>query len=240
MSMTLADIEREVRYALRDRNPQGQAFTSPEYVHAIEPTMRLVAGRLLLGDEQLPGMVTTVAGTQFYSLPGSQEYQFVRYLRTRDEGQMVEVVAPAVFEGQREGDGTNSMSRGRPMIAMFRETTAQVTQVGFWPTPDAAYIFDGYRTLLPARFFTAGTGVLSADPGALTVPFDEDGCRALVYESAAVLFEMMPGDDRARLKLADTAADAYRAKAAEHVSSSRRRRIYQLRTTGGNRGGRRW
>lgn len=240
MSMTLADIERETRYALRDRNPQGQAFTGPEYMHAIEPAMRMVAGRLLLGDEAVTALVTTVAGTQFYTLTGAQEYEFVRYLRTRDDGQAVEVVAPAVFEAQREGDGTNSTTRGRPIYAMFRESAAQVTQIGFWPTPDAAYIFDGYRTLLPARFFTAGTGVLAALPTATNIPFDEDGCRALVYETAADLFERMPEADRARLKLADTAADSFRQKAAEHVAASRRRRIYQLRTTGGHRGGRRW
>lgn len=238
--MTLADIEREARYALRDRNPQGQAFTSPEYLHAIEPAMRMVAGRLLLGDEAVSAIVTTVAGTQFYTLPGSQEYQHLRYLRTRDEGQAIEVVAPAVFEAQREGDGTNSTTRGRPIYAMLRETAAQATQIGFWPTPDAAYILDGYRTLLPARFFTAGTGTLAALPSATTVPFDEDGCRALVYETAADLFERMPEADRARLKLADTAANSFRQKSAEHVAASRRRRIHQLRTVGGHRGGRRW
>lgn len=240
MSMTLADIERESRYALRDRNPQGQAFTSPEYVHAIAQTTRQVATRLLLGDEQVPAMVTTVAGTDFYTLPGTQQYAHVRYLRTRDEGQMVEVVAPAVFEGQREGDGTNSMSRGRPLMAMFRETAAQMTQIGFWPVPDAAYIFDGYRSLLPARFFTAGSGALVAFPDNTDIPFDDDGCYAVVLETAADLFERMPKADRDRLKLAETSADNFRRKAAEHVVASRRRRIFQLRTTGGNRGGRRW
>jgi hypothetical protein len=240
MSATLADIEREVRYSLRDRNPQGQAFTSPEVVHAIEPNMRSVASRLLLGEEQVSALITTVAGTQFYNLPGTLDYQFVRYLRSQDEGQLVEVLAPAVFEMNRQGDGTRSVVRGRPIEAMFRETAAQQTQIGFWPTPDAAYVFDGYRTLLPAKFFVTGTGVLANLPQNTVIPFDDDGCNALILETAADLFAMMPQADRQRLKLADTAAQSFRDQAEEFVKASRRRRIYQLRTLGGNRGGRRW
>jgi hypothetical protein len=237
MSRTLSDAERRVRYHLRDRNAQGQAFTSPEVVNALEANMRVVSGRLLLGEERVSALVTTASGTQFYALPGAQTYESLQFLRFQDDGLQVQVVAPTVFESYQR---TDPPSTGRPQIAMLRESALQAIEIGLWPVPDAAYVLDGYRSLLPASFFTAGTGALAELPDATVIPFDDQAFDALCYITAAELFARMPDDDRARLKVAEGAANDWQGKAGELIASSRRRRIFQKLTTGGNRKGRRW
>ena len=155
MSRTLADAERRVRYHLRDRNPQGQAFTSPEVVNELESMMRLVAPRLILGDERVTAIVTTATLTQFYPLTSTQQYRDLTFLKYQDDGSVVEIVTPERFEAVQAGQPTSNPTRGRPQIAMLREGTTGVLEIGFWPTADAVYVLDGYRTLLPASFFMA-------------------------------------------------------------------------------------
>jgi hypothetical protein len=237
---TLADAERRVRYHLRDRNPQGQAFTSPEVVHELESNMRLVGGKLLLGEEHVTALVTTAPNVQAYALPGTQEYGQLQFLKNEDDGFIVTIISQVAFENVQAGDKPTHPSVGRPQFAMLRESATQVTEVVFWTVPDAVYRFDGYRSLLPATFFMAGTGVLAALPQNTPIPFDDSGFEALCYTTASELFARMPEADRERLKLADSAADTWNARANDFIAASRRRRIFQKITTGGNRGGRRW
>jgi hypothetical protein len=240
MSRMLSEAERRVRYHLRDRNPQGEAFTSPEVVNAIEANMRVVSGRLLLGEERVTALVTTANGTQFYTLPGTQTYESLQFLKFQDGGLPVEIASPTLFESYQRTDTSGSQSKGRPQIAMLRESATQVEQIGFWPVPDAAYVLDGYRSLLPLGFFTNGTAALAALPDATVIPFDDQGFDALCYLTAAELFGAMPDPDKERLRLAPNASDSWPGKAAELIADSRRRRIFQKVTTGGNRKGRRW
>ena len=130
---TLADGEREVRYHLRDRNPQGYAFTSPEVIHELQATLRVVAPKLLLGDEYVIGLITTVPGTQTYTLPGNQLYMQLQFLKAQDDGISVPVISPVAFEGVQEGDKPSSPSRGKPQFATIREDASQVAKVAFWP-----------------------------------------------------------------------------------------------------------
>ena len=238
MSRTLADAERTVRYHLRDRNPQGQAFTSPEVVHEIESAARLLAPKLLPGDEHVTALVTTAALTQFYPLPGTQTYRDLIFLKYQDDGSVVEIVPPARFEATQSGEPTSNPTRGRPQIAMLRESTNQSLEIGFWPAPDAVYVLDGYRTLLPAGFFLAGSGALNQSPDATVIPFDDQGFEALCYEAASELYARMPDADKERLKIAEGAANGWPRKAAALVAASRRRRIFQK--VGGSPRGRRW
>ena len=220
MSQTLADVERRVRYHLRDRKSQGGAYTSPEYAQCIEANMREVAGQLLLGESQVLGLVALQPGVQFYSLTvAGQDIEGIRYLKTASDGLPVTIVAPNVFEAWRAGDTVTSGSRGRPQIAMMRESDAQVTQLGFWPIPAVADTVDGYRSLLPARFFTAGTGAMALLPGATIIPFDDEGCDALCYRVAAELFGRMTDGDRTALRLASTSADGWPGKAAALIAA---------------------
>lgn len=225
MSFTLADAERRVRYHLRDRNPQGQAFTSPEVVHELETNVRIIAGAIKLGEERVSALVTTVAGTQFYTLPGTQTYASVRYFKDQQLGLRARVVSEYEFESYQYGLSVLKPVTTRPMIAMIRENASQATEVGFWPVPDMQYVYDAYRSLLPARFFNAGTGVLTSSPDATTIPFDDQAFEALCYTTASDLFNRMPEADRQRLKVADTSAAEWQGRAAALIKASRVRRV---------------
>ena len=241
MSQTLADVERRCRYHLRDRNPQAEAFSSPEYVHAIDANLRIVASQLLLGEALVTALVTLVPGTAAYTLTVSaQTVQSIRELKLQSSGMPVQIVAEPVFEAQRQGDTATNISRGDPLIAMFRESAAQLPEVVFWPTPAKADAVDGYRSLLPARFFNAGSGTLTALPENTTIPLDDEGFNALSYVTAADLFTRMTDAERARLRLAPNASDGWMSKAATLIAASRKRRIVSKATDGGHRGGRRW
>jgi len=237
---TLLDGVREVRYRLRDRNPQGFAFSTPEVVHELQANLRIVAAKLLLGEEHVAGLVTTQPDVQAYVLPGSQLYAQLQYLKNEEDGFLVTIVSQVAFEAIQAGDSVVRPASGLPQFAMIRENASQQTEIVFWTTPDKAYVFDGYRSLLPASFFNAGTGVLTNLPQNTNIPFDDQGFEAWVCATAVELYNRMPAVDRVRLKIADTAAGDWGARAADLIASSRRRRIFQKISTGGNRGGRRW
>ena len=224
MSRTLAEAEREVRYHLRDRNPQGAAFTSPEYLHAIQSAVRLLAGQLLLGETITPALITLVAGTKDYVLPGTQQYAKLYQLRSGSHGVIIPVVSMAHLESLRQGD-TGTTVAGPPQVAAIYETTAQATTIRFWQTPAEADTLEGRFLKLPTAFYTAGTGALAALPDSTIIPFDDDGFEALCWIVAAEMYERMPEDKRARLGLGQGAGSSWPEIAAAHVKASRLRML---------------
>lgn len=225
MSRTLAEAERTVRYHLRDRNPQSEAFTSPEYVLELQSGVRLLAGELLLGETETLALITTAANTKDYVLSGTQQYANLYELRDQEDGLIIPIVSMAVLEAWREGDTGTVGHTGSSQIAAIFETTAQATTVRFYPTPTEVRTLDGRFSRIPASFYTAGTGILAALPDSTTIPYDDQGFEALCFRVAKSLFDRMPEDQRARRGLAPTAADEWGSLSASLVKHSRHRMI---------------
>lgn len=225
MSRTVAEAIGTIRYHLRDRGNVPPAFTTPEYQLELNSQMRYVAGKLLLGDELVTGIVTTVGGTPNYALPGAQQYADMYEFRSQTFGLIVPIVSLYEFEWWRQGSTTTQVSQGLPYIATIRENAAQLLEVLFWPTPGNALVYDGYRSLIPASFYTAGGFAMAADQNATTIPFDDQAFEALCWFTAAALFKRMPTDDRQKAQLADTTADDWPAMGGALIRASRMRRI---------------
>lgn len=225
MSRTLDEAERTVRYHLRDRNPQSEAFTSPEYFMALQSGVRTMAGELLLGETVTTSFLTLAGGTATYTLPGTQQYRNLFRLRAQSDGQDIEIVSTEVLERYRNGDTGLASDNGPPQFAAIVEGPAQVATIRFWPTPQTADVLDAHYTLLPSAFYTAGTGALAALPGATTIPFDDHGFEALCWTVAAQLFDAMPDDKKAKLGLASGASQSWGSNAARQIRASRHRML---------------
>jgi len=223
MSRTLDEAERTVRYHLRDRNPQSEAFTSPEYFVALQSGVRVMAGELLLGESVTTSFLTLVAGTSDYVLPGTQQYRNLYELRSQDDGRIIPIVSSPVLESYRQGDVGIVSDNGGPLYAALSESTAQVLTLRVWPTPGQSEVLDGRYSQIPAGFYTAGTGALAALPGATVIPFDDHGFEALCWSVAALMFEAMPDDKKAKLGLSQNAASSWPGLSAQQVKASRHR-----------------
>ncbi len=223
MSRTLDEAERTVRYHLRDRNPQSEAFTSPEYFVAIQSGVRIMAGELLLGETVSTGFLTLTAGTIDYVLPGTQQYRNLFELKSQTDGRIIPIVSSALLEGYRNSDVGVVSDNGGPIVAALSESPAQVLTLRVWPTPGESVVLDGRYSQIPASFYTAGTGALAALPPATVIPFDDHGFEALCWKVAADLFAVMPDDKKSQLGLSQGAAEAWNGNASQQIRASRHR-----------------
>ena len=237
MSRTLHEAIARVRYHIRDWRVQDQAFIDPEVIVQIQSDVRFLAPQLLLGEQWTTGIVTLVPGTDTYALPGTQQYANLRKLRKQSDGLEVPIVDLETFERIREGfvlvDG------GEVLIAMLIESAAQAISVRFWPVPGEADVLDGFRSLLPAGFYTAGTLALAALPASTTIPFDDQAFEALCYTTASNLYAKMTDEKRASNGLASDAASNWPGMASSLIRESRARRLRQQSSTHVRRA-RRW
>ena len=237
MSRTLEEAVVNVRYKLRDRNPQAQAFTEPEVVHAIQAAVRLLAGEVLLGESWVDPFITVAAGTDTYAVPTGTVVDAIRFLRSASFGLEVPILGLQAFEANRNGDSAHS--RGTPQIAFITESATQAMSIILWPTPNAADTYAAYRSALPAAFFNAGTGTLAALPSATVIPFDDFAFEAACCRTARQLFSRMTAETRARNMLGDGAAAEWENDEQRLIRSHRNRRRLQ-QSSNVKRTGRRW
>lgn len=215
---TLADARNRVEYHLRDRDGSAEAFSLFEKNVAIESHMRLMAPRLLLGDQWSTTLVTLVAGTDTYTLPTTtaQNYDRLKKLRLRSTGGEIPVVSLETFEALRNFD--TAVVGGTPQAAMVIEGANHTPTLRFWPKPDAADYVEGFFSLLPAAL---------AHDDAASIPFDDEAFEALCYEVALELYARMPEDDRAKRKLGPETPSSWSALVQAGIRASRHRRRRQ-------------
>jgi hypothetical protein len=222
MSKTVEEAATTVRYLLRDRNPQSQAFSEPELVAAIQSGVRLVASFCLMGENHTAGLVAIQPNVSDYALPATQEYANLFMLRSQSDGLEIPIVSRSVFEAWRTGD--TGQGQGPPLVASLYETPAGVLHVRVWPTPREADTWDGYTSLLPADFYTAGTFALAALPSSTSIPFDNLEFEALCYTVADELFNRMTDERKAANQLGPNANANWQAKMTAAIKASRHRR----------------
>ena len=225
MSRTVAEAIRTCRYNLRDRNPQSEAFSDPEYIMAIQGAVRLVAGEILLGDAWVDSFITVIAGTSVYGVPAGTSIDRLLRLRFASDGREIPIVSQETFAAMRDGD--TGQTTGQPVVATLREGSTQGLEVMLWPTPQVADSISAFRTALPAPFYNAGTGKLTALPSATVIPFDDAAFEACCLYASMDLFQRMTEERRARQMLADTTADSWPSKAQQLITQSRHRRRRQ-------------
>ena len=237
MSRTVAEAVRTVRYMLRDRNPQSEAFSEPEYVLAVQSAVRLMTGELLLGDSWIDPFITLIPGSSVYGPPAGTNIDAIRILRSNDDGRDIPIVSQVTFEQLREGD--DGTLTGRPLYATMREGSTQGLELMFWPIPDESGTLSALRTALPAAFYTAGTGKLAALPASTSIPFDDAAFEATCLATALDLWNRMTDERKERNMLgADTASD-WPSRIGILVKQSRTRRRLQQSGTHVRRA-RRW
>jgi hypothetical protein len=215
---TLADARRRVDYHLRDRDGASESFSLFEKNVAIESHMRLLAPRLLLGDQWSTSLCTLVAGTDTYTLPTAtaQQYDRLKKLRLRSNGLEIPVVSLESFEAYREAD--IAPGSGTPQVAMVIEGANHTPTLRVWPTPNAADYVEGFFSLLPAALGHTDSNV---------IPFDDEAFEALCYEVAAELYGKMTEDERAKRKLGPETPALWGGLAASGIKASRHRRRRQ-------------
>lgn len=219
---TLANARNRVEYHLRDRDGSSESFSLFEKNAAIESHMRLMAPRLLLGDQWTVGLVSLVAGTDTYTLPTatSQQYDRLKKLRLGSSGAEIPVVSLESFEASREYDTTPS--RGTPLVAMVIEGANHTPTLRVWPAPIATDTLDGFFSLLPAAL---------GHDDASAIPFDDEAFEALCYEVALELYGKMTEDERIKRKLGPDTPQTWPALVQAGIRASRHRR---RRQQGGN------
>lgn len=237
MSRTVAEAVRTARYHLRDRNPQSEAFSEPEYILAIQSAVRLLSGEILLGEAWISPFITLIPGTSVYGTPAGTNVDAIRILRSDDDGRDIPIVSQVTFEQHREGD--DGTMTGRPLYATMREGSTQGLELMLWPIPDESGTLSAFRSALPGAFYTAGTGKLAALPASTTIPFDDAAFEATCLSAALDLWNRMPAERRERNMLgSDTAAD-WPSRIGMLIKQSRMRRRLQQSGTHVRRA-RRW
>lgn len=225
MSRTVAEALRTVRYYLRDRNPQSEAFSEPEYVTALQSAVRVMSGDVLLGEAWIDPFITLIPGTSVYGVPAGTNIDAIRILRSNDDGRDIPIVSQVTLEEHREGD--DGTLTGRPFVAAMREGSTQGLELMFWPVPDEAEVLSAFRSALPAAFFTAGTGKLSALPASLTIPFDDAAFEATCLTTALDLWNRMTDERKQRNMLGPDTASDWPSRIGRLIKQSRMRRRMQ-------------
>lgn len=237
MSRTVAEAVRTARYHLRDRNPQSEAFSEPEYITALQSAVRVMSGDVLLGEAWIDPFITLIPGTSVYGAPAGTNVDAVRIMRSNNDGRDIPVVSQVTFEQHREGD--DGTATGMPLFAAMREGSTQGLEFMFWPVPDEAETLSAFRSALPSAFFTAGTGKLSALPASLTIPFDDAAFEATCLTVALDLWNRMTDERKQRNMLGPDTASDWPSRIGRLIKQSRMRRRMQQSGTHVRRA-RRW
>jgi hypothetical protein len=225
MSRTVAEAVRTTRYYLRDRNPQSEAFSEPEYVMAIQSAVRVLSGDVLLGEAWIDPFITLIPGQSVYGTPSGTSVDAIRILRSNEDGRDIPIVSQATFEEHREGDpGTIT---GMPLVATMREGSTQGLELMLWPIPDESGTLSAFRSALPAPFFTAGTGRLAALPASTNIPFDDAAFEATCLTVALDLWNRMPDERKQRNMLGPDTAAGWPQRIGMLIKQSRMRRRMQ-------------
>lgn len=215
---TLGDARKRVEYLLRDRDGSSESFSMFEKNVAIESHLRLLAPRLLLGDQWSTTLCTLVGGTDTYTLPTAtaQQYDRLKKLRLRSNGLEIPVVSLEAFEALRQAD--TMPGTGTPQVAMVIEGANHTPTLRFWPCPNAADYVEGFFSLLPAALGHDDTAA---------IPLDDEAFEALAYETALDLYGRMTEDERARRKLGPDTPAMWAGMVTFGIRSSRHRRRRQ-------------
>lgn len=218
MSTTYAQWRTRVRFHLRDRDPADYAFSTNEVEREMAAALQTLSGPSGLGTGQNWTTLAVTSATDTYDMPDAEMHRQVLAVR-RDDGFTLDLLTREQFDRWREGESSTSHSSGRPERCTLYEIpgvtgTPPKLKVQFHPWPDRSETLDILRSLEMSGLGSDG----------YYLPFDEMGCEALAYKTAANLLAGTDDGTLAKLKLTRAVAGLYANEAERLVRESRIRR----------------
>lgn len=225
MSTNGPAVVLRMRAILREDQTGRPVFEDAELREAINRHAQLLGMELGLGTAWVTTITTLVAGTLDYTLPATNEYQSIQFLKFASDGQELPVRSFDAVMARRAG----GPALGRPQFCALRPTEMQTVSLMVPTDPDQSYAIDALVSYAPGTWD-------ASDTTAPTYALSEAASRALELRACASVVQTAGGEKRNALAISDDAPKVWNAEAAELVRLERLR-IISMKRSRGPRGG---
>lgn len=225
MSTDGPSVVLRMRDILHEDQTGRPVFATAELREAINRHASILARELGLGTAWVTTITTLAPGTQDYTLPSTNEYASVQFLKYALDGKELPVRSLEEVMARRQG----GPAVGRPQFCALRPTSTQ-TLVLMVPTdPDQSYDIDALVSYAPGTWD-------ASDATAPTYALSEAASRALELRACASVIQTAGAEKRNALAIDDSAPKVWNAEAARLVELERGR-IISMKRSRGPRGG---
>lgn len=226
MSTNGPAVVLRMRDILREDQAGRAVYELAELREAINRHVHILARELGLGTAWQSPLITLAPGTLDYTLPSTNEYQSIQYIRFSSD--RVELPLRSIGEvlARREG----AVASGRPSICALRPTSTQAVVLMVDTDPDAGEDVEALTSLAPDTWD-------AADATAPTYALSEAACRALELRACASVVSTSGPEKRNALAIADNAPDVWNKEAARLIELEQAVIIRLKRSRGALAGG---